>query len=297
MRIDEAYGARQFRIFRAVFGAYLAVHFGMLSFDAPEVFSHEGMLPDGSVNPTSAVFPNLLLKFDSPTQVTAFTWALAVLSLGIALGVHRRLLGPLVWYGLACLFNRNVLISNPSLAFVGWLLLALALIPEGEGWELLRWNKSPQKPFLLPPRIYWGAWYLLAVGYTASGLHKLSSPSWRDGSALGHVLTIPLARDVPWRTWFLELDPSVLQMMTWGALAAECLYLPLAIHRATRPFAWLGMVFMHLGILCFIDFADLTCAMLVVHLFLFDPRWLQHPRMRRMTSSLRTPGSRVVSPG
>ncbi|MDD9941191.1 MAG: hypothetical protein OXU20_09150 [Myxococcales bacterium] len=282
MRVEEAYGPAQFRVFRVVFGTYLCIHFWMLSADAPEVFSNAGMLPDGSLNPTARVFPNLLLWFDSPAQVVAFCLSLAGLSLGIALGIHRRVLAPVVWYGLACLFNRNVLISNPSLAFVGWLLLATALIPEGEGWALRPTGRPSPEGFTLPPRLYWGAWYLTAVGYTASGLHKLSAPSWRDGSALSHVLSIPLARDVPWRSWFLALDPTVLHILTWGALAAECIYLPLAIHRSTRPIAWISMVCMHIGILCFVDFADLTCAMLIVHLFLFDPRWLALPAVRRL---------------
>ena len=38
------------------------------------------------------------------------------------------------------------------------------------------------------------------------------------------------------------------------------------------------MVIMHLGILVLIDFADLTCGMLMVHAFTFDPAWLRTRR-------------------
>ena len=282
--IESAYSAQQFRLFRVLFGAYLTFHFGLLSRDAAEVFSRDGMLPDATLNPTARVFPSPLLHWDAPEQVEAFTLSLAAFSFCIAAGIHRRVVAPLVWYGLACLFNRNVLTSNPSLAFVGWLLLALTLIPEGEGLCLRPTQKGAR--FSLPPLLYWGAFYLAALGYTASGLHKLSAPSWRDGSALSHVLSIPLARDVPWRTWFVSLDPLLLRFLSWGALAAECLYLPLALFRSTRPLAWLSMVLMHLGILCFIDFADLTCAMLLLHLFLFDPRWRSLPWLQRLSRSV-----------
>lgn len=284
--LESACTGQQFAAFRLAFGVYLMVHCAALSFDAPEVFSSAGMLPDGRVNPTAGIFPNLLLWFDSPAQVVAFSLSLAALSLCIALGLYRRAAAPVVWYGLACLFNRNVLIQNPSLPFIGWLLLALALIPENEPYRLLPRSKNQAGSFRLPPLLYSGAWYLTAVGYTASGLHKLTAPSWRDGSALEHVLSIPLARNVPWREWFLQLDPSLLHALTWGAVAAECIYLPLALFQSTRPLAWLSMVGMHLGILCFIDFADLTAALLLLHLFLFDPAWLKQPKLRGALNQL-----------
>ncbi|MEZ4465302.1 MAG: hypothetical protein R3F43_12660 [bacterium] len=46
-----------------------------------------------------------------------------------------------------------------------------------------------------------------------------------------------------------------------------------------RPWSWLSLVGLHLGILASVQFAELTLGMLVVHLFAFDPAWL--PRRRR----------------
>ena len=39
----------------------------------------------------------------------------------------------------------------------------------------------------------------MAVGYTFSGVTKLPSPSWRDGTALARILDNPLARPGPLR--------------------------------------------------------------------------------------------------
>lgn len=277
MAISGRYSESQFALFRVLFGAYLFQHFVLLMPHAAEVFSREGMLPSVDLNPTSRIFPNLLGVVDSPSGVQVWLSLLAALSGCLAAGLWQRPVALALWYGFACLFNRNVLISNPSLGFVGWLLLLLALVPAGDRWSLFSkrsLSEAPPGPWQLSPVLYWGAWFLLALGYTASGLHKLSAPSWRDGSALSHVLSIPLARDVPWREWILSLDPVVLRVLTWSALAAEVLYLPLAFFERTRLLAWLSMVLMHLGILSVISFAELSFGMLLVHLFVFDSKWL-----------------------
>jgi hypothetical protein len=276
--ISGRYSESQFALFRVLFGAYLFQHFVLLIPHAAEVFSREGMLPSVDLNPTSRIFPNLLGVVDSPSGVQVWLSLLAALSGCLAAGLWQRPVSLALWYGFACLFNRNVLISNPSLGFVGWLLLLLALVPAGNRWSLFSkrsLSEVPPGPWQLSPVLYWGAWFLLALGYTASGLHKLSAPSWRDGSALSHVLSIPLARDVPWREWILSLDPVVVRVLTWSALAAEILYLPLAYFERTRLLAWLSMVLMHLGILCVISFAELSFGMLLVHAFVFDPKWLR----------------------
>ena len=113
----------------------------------------------------------------------------------------------------------------------------------------------------------------MAVGYSFSGLTKLSSPSWLDGSALSYVLSSPLARPHFLQAWLLS-HPALLTVMTFGVLAGEILFAPLACFRRVRPWIWLGMVCMHLGILLTVDFADLTLGMLLIHVITFDPDWI-----------------------
>ena len=96
--------------------------------------------------------------------------------------------------GWACLFNRNVLISNPSIAYVGLLLLLTTLVPAREPFRIFG-SEAASDEFYVPSTVYWAAWWLMAAGYTFSGVAKLSSPSWIDGTALWHVLHNPLARD------------------------------------------------------------------------------------------------------
>ncbi len=251
----------QFIVFRAIFGLYLCQHFaGLLPYGA-ELFSHEGVLADASLNFTHGLLPNPLEHWDSPAFVSGFLWALLTLSFLFMLGIGWRICAVALWYGWACLFNRNNLISNPSLAYIGLLLLFCALLPPIKRWKF-------------PPVMFGIAWMLLALGYTFSGVVKCSSPSWLDGTAMLHVVNNPLARPGLFRDAFLSLPLWVIKLSTWGSLALEVSFVLLCLHRRTRLWVWLATSGMHLGILLLIDFADLSFGMLMFHLFLFDPRWL-----------------------
>lgn len=260
----------QFALFRILLGTYLLIHFTCLVPYAPEMFSERGLIPDGFWNPTSSILPNILNYYDAPVFTQAFLVLLAVLSGLLILGWRRPWVAILLWYGWACLFNRNIFIGNPGLAFVGWILLALVVIPTGEP---LSKGKETNPDWTFPKEVFYGAWILLALGYTFSGIHKLGSPSWVDGSALSHVLSNPLARDTALREGLMAM-PGLLKIMTWGTLGLEILFAPLALFMKLRPWVWAAMVGLHLGIIGVIDFADLTAGILLFHLFTFDARWL-----------------------
>jgi hypothetical protein len=174
-----------------------------------------------------------------------------------------------MWYVLACIYGRNPLTANPSLPFVGWLLLMHALLPP------VPRRADDDGAWRLPPPIWLAAWIVMSIGYAYSGWTKLVSPSWVDGSALADVLQNPLARTTWLREAMLALPPIVLRLATWGALSVELLFAPLALVRRLRPWVWLSAVGMHLGLLAMVDFADLTGGMLVLHAFTFDPGWLR----------------------
>jgi hypothetical protein len=264
---------RQFAWFRIVFGVYLAVHFAHLAPWAGELFSAEGVLPDPALNPTYGILPNILAWGRSSAFATGVVLAFVVLALLFAAGIARHAAALLLWYGWACLFNRNVLISNPSIAYVGLLLLLTTLVPAREPLRAFARAEDGERSFQMPAAVYWTAWALLAIGYTFSGVVKLSAPSWVDGTAIWHVLQNPLARDGVLRDAVLALPDWAFRLLTWKALALEILFLPLALWRFTRPLAWLAMVGMHIGIVALVSFADLSAGMLMVHLFTWDPRW------------------------
>ncbi len=260
----------QFALFRILLALYLAVHFAQLLPYAEELFSRGGVVANPAVNPTHGLLPNPLEHWDSPAFAVAFIAGLFALALGLAFGFCRRIVSLFLWYGWACLLNRNCLISNPSISYVGCLLLMCALIPAGEplsvagrasGWH---WPHASQCV----------VWWLVIAGHTYSGWYKLRSPSWIDGSAMVRVLQNPLARTGPVRDWLLHGPPWSLQWLTWSALAVEIAALPLGLFRQTRLFVWIGLVALHLSILAVMCFADLTVGMLLPFLFSFQHDWV-----------------------
>lgn len=273
--MTTAWTGAQYSVFRAALGAYLAVHFAQLLPYGTEIFSDQGMLPDPGASPLAHAFPNLLAWWDTPLAVGALLSLAVALSLLLALGCADRAAALGLWYIGACLLGRNPLIANPALPYVGWLLIAHALLPSAPfgSWRA-RGRPDASAEWRMPAGIFTAAWIAMAVGYSYSGLCKLGSPSWIDGSALAHVLENPLARPGALRTLALSLPPELLRASTWSVLALEIGFAPLALLRRTRPWIWGAMLLAHAGIALLIDFADLSLGMLLLHAFTFDPSWL-----------------------
>ncbi len=269
--------------FRFVLGLYLFIHFAHLSPWAAEIFSSAGVLPDAGLSPFSRLFPNLLAVHDGPAFVTLFVNVAALVSAAFALGIKDRAGGLFLAYALACLFGRNPLIANPSLPYIGWLLVAHAFMPRLDRGVGL-WRQQSE-PWRFPPGIHAAAWLVLAAGYSFSGYTKLVSPSWLDGTAIARVLESPLARPGVVRDLLLGLPMPVLRMVSYSALGLELLFLPLAVVPALRQWIWVAMVIMHASLMALISFADLSVAMILVHLFVADPRWLE--AIRSFQSRLR----------
>ncbi len=281
MRSENQWTGGQYSVFRAIFGTYLFVHFAQLMPWGAEMFSNRGMLPDGAASPLLRLFPNILALYDAPAFVIALLVFAAGASLLFAIGLYDRAAAIALWYVMACLFGRNPLIVNPSLPYVGLLLLAHACLPRAPYGSLERRGQiDPGGGWRAPQEIYLVVWILMALGYSYSGYTKLISPSWVDGTALGRVLDNPLARPGALRDALLALPPAFLQAATWGALALELLFAPLALSRKLRPWLWAAMLAMHLGLIALIDFADLSLGMVTLHLFTFDPGWVKPLRTK-----------------
>ncbi len=283
MRRLSFYSPYQFALFRIVLGAYLVIHFIPLLWYGVEVYSSAGSLVNPTYNQTWGLFPSFLYLCDSPTVVTGSIGVMIILSLMYLFGIERRVAALLLWYGWASLICRNNFSSNPSVPYIGWILLASALIPEGEPLTLSR--KTIKKEWEFPPILYWGFWLVLGVSYSISGFLKIPSPSWMDGSALLNSVEFSLSRDNFLVHAFLELPVSAQHFLSYLVLAGEFLFLFLCWFNLGRLVAWSTMVGMHIGILFMFGFPDLTLGVLIAHLFVFDARWipgrsLDKPRLK-----------------
>lgn len=286
MPVSNGWTGGQYSLFRALFGAYLFVHFVELVPWGTEMFSNRGVIAHADASPLLHLFPNILAIYDSPFFVTAFLVVGVLLSVFFAIGYFDRVAALALWYIWACLLGRNPLISNPSLPYVGLLLLAHACLPSAPYGSLGgRGRPDPGSDWRMPQSIFFVVWILMAVGYGYSGYTKLLSPSWIDGNAIARVLTNPLARENLLNRALIGLPENILKVMAWGALALELSFAPLALFRRTRPYVWGSMLAMHIGLIALIDFADLSIGMVMLHLFTFDPAWIR-PRTTTATETI-----------
>ena len=265
------YSSETFGVFRIVFGTYLLIHFIQLIPFGTEIWSNKGILPNENVNLTYG-FPNLLNQFDDPNHISIVLYILCFCSIILISGFQRQFIAIVLWLGWMFLFNRNNLISNPSIPFVGWLLLCCIVIPKGEKFTLF---SIPKTKWEIPRIIIIGAWIIMSVSYTISGIDKLNAPSWANGDAIYYLLQNPLARNWDVRTFFLSFPRSVLKGITFSILFIEISFAFFAIFKRTRFLIWTLMIIAHLGILLLVDFADLTLGMLMIHVFTFDYNWIK----------------------
>ena len=276
MSMNNGWTGGQYSLFRGLFGVYLFAYFVHLMPWGKTLFSYQDVFSQRTLRPLLWLFPNVFVLWDAPAFVTSLLVIAAGLSVLFAIGYYDRIAAVVLWYICMCLFGWNPSINNHGLPYIGWLLLAHACLPTAPyGSWAARNRPDPAGSWQMTPSIYTVAWILMAVGYTWSGLWKLASPSWVDGTALMRVIENPLARPGPMRDLLLSLPEWLLHLTTWGVLAFEIAFAPLALIPRVRPWIWLLMLMMHLALMAVVDFADLSLGMVMLHLFTFNPAWIR----------------------
>ena len=258
------YPPYQFSIFRLYTGIYLLIIFISAIPSAAAIWSNEGLVSKASSNLTYGVFPNILNHFDSPQEVKIFLIALAAFAGCYTIGFGRRWAGLFLWYGWTCLFNRNNLTLNPSIPYIGWLLLASCFVPTGEPWSINKKEDNWQMPKLISN----GAWVLLILGYFFSGVDKLHSVSWANGTAIKKIMECHLG--LGWNQWLSDnLPQQFFVMANWIAIGLELACLPLALFRRTRGLAWIFTLMLQVGISFILDIYPIVFGMLTILVFTF----------------------------
>ena len=222
------------------------------------------------------MIPNILSLDDSGLTVSILVASGVVTACFFALGIKDKLAAGWMLYVLICLFARNPLISNPALPFVGWMLLLHLFIPLNPfgSWSA-KYDLQLGKAWFMPRHIYYASVVILALTYSYSGYTKLLSPSWVAGDTIAYVLQNPLARHHFLNDFLLSSPPIVLKCLTWFILYIELVYAPLTLVRGFHKWLWCGMLLVQFGFLFLLNFPDLTVAMILMHLFTFNPEWVK----------------------
>lgn len=284
--MKNSWTGAQYSLYRILLGIYLFIHFTYLIPWAPELFSSAGMLPVAEDSPLLLLFPNILAVLDPPAFVLGLTLAASIASLLFCIGYNDRSAALFMWFVLACFFGRNPLIANPSLPYVGLMLLAHVVTPKAPyGAWAARGRVDPGGAWQLPDQIFLALWIVLALSYSYSGYTKLLSPSWVAGHNVAYVLENPLARDWWLRDAFLAIPPILLQLLTWFILTLELLFALFALSGRARPYIWAAMLLVQFGFAFLLNFPDLTFGMLLFHMITFDPGWIA-PRATASNTTL-----------
>ena len=279
----EFYNKYQFALWRILFGIFLLISFVRMLPYSTEIFSSEGVLSDSRANWTYGLFPNPLYIWDSPGFIILFILLLIGLSIFFIFGFYRRISSLLLWFGWASLYHRNNLTIDPTLAYIGWLLLACAIIPGGEPLSIFtkknyKWNM----PFL----IYFGAWVVLGVSYFYSGFIKFFFPSWIDGTAMIHIYNSVISGDSVILSIMLILPIFILKLQTWIVMGLQLTSPLLFLFNKLRFVSWSLLTLLHIMVLLTLNLVDVSIGILIFHLFVFDYRWSKKWIFKKIFSHL-----------
>ncbi len=161
-----------------------------------------------------------------------------------------------------------------ALAFIAVLVLHAASASGPYGSLEARGRVDPRGDWSSRAAVGVTAWLVLAAvtGWTA--LWWWHDTAWHDGSALSDLLAGPRARDGALVSWVAHLPDGVLRGATWATFAAHALFVPLALLRATRPWAWGVMLVGQLVAALLLVGVDARLGLVLVHLVAFQPSWV-----------------------
>lgn len=199
---------------------------------------------------------------------SVFGVILVILACFLTLGVWRRVAACLIGMGLFYLINTLAIKATLNELFIGWLLLLFIFIPTGE--PLVAAKKININIWQMPWFVVLSAWIILVAYYSFSALTTLQNMAFSDGTVLssrayGNFLVHLL----------LALPPLVLSIATWGFLLFELAFAPLCLFNKARAWAWLLMLLIQ--IVGFLIFRDQVFGLILLHLFVFDPRFIKAP--------------------
>lgn len=207
---------------------------------------------------------NFLYVHSFSDNLTSVNFFLAIkISLIIALlicipfvlGFYEKTCSFLIWLALTGIAIIDPLIKNVSFNYLGWLFIAVIFIQKQKTIRVLQ------------PILKESAWFTLGIGYTTSGLYKLTDPHWLDGSAIFYILQSVIGRNSGLVNVICNhaLIPS---FMTYFTVMMEILSLPLIFSKKGRVILLIGMTTIHLGIASLTLMTSLSLSILVFHFFL-----------------------------
>jgi len=266
-------------LFRILFGLLLFNWVWQLYPNLAAFFTDEGILPRQELLDHYADRFSLLNLFGEWWQVAIF-WALGlVVALMLVFGWRSRIAAFLGFVVVSSFSWRDPLILDGSDFVFRVLPLWLAFTDCGALYSLDALERSRRgEParrcgYALPVRILelQVAWI-----YLATGVEKMGGTLWPSGLATYYALQLEHTFGRAWANP-VATNMTIAHVMTWGTLAVELGFLPLAMlpSRLTRLVAVVAAAGLHLGILTLMNVGNFPVIMLSALVLFLPAQWIE----------------------
>jgi Vitamin K-dependent gamma-carboxylase len=265
-------------LFRILFGLQLFNWVWQLFPNLNAFFTDEGIMPRQELLSTYADRFTLLGLVGAWWQVAIF-WALGLaVAVLLTVGWRSRLMSFLAFIVVSSFSWRDPLILDGSDLVFRLVPLWLAFTECGARFSIdasaraARGETVRVRGPALPVRILE---VQIAWIYLATGLEKMGGKLWPEGLASYYALQLEHTFGRSWARP-LATNMSLVPIQTWGTLAAELAFLPLAMvpSRITRLVAVVLAAGLHLGILVLMNVGNFPVIMLSALVLFLPSEWI-----------------------
>jgi hypothetical protein len=259
---------------RILFGAFgLLTVIGVANADL--FWDLRGLVPIGA--PLGGVKVAIVAGGHAALAARALLLACAAAFLLMTLGVASRWSVPAALLAALVQVSWNPLPLAAAHSLMVSLIFALAWADSGRVWSVDAWRRGqrpglPQEVGTQPIAPLRLIRFQVALVYLSTGLWKLMSPLWRDGTALHYVLNYNVFHRFPIGT-APELE-WLLAVGTWVTLAWELVFAFALWWRPTRVLALVAGVLIHAGMIAGLEIGPFSLLMLSAYVAFLNPHAL-----------------------
>jgi hypothetical protein len=258
----------------------------------PLLFGHRGMM--GTMEPILqhlVGFEYFLFHHDSPLELQLWFWASVTVAAMGMVGVLTRMSILLTFVSMMLFRERGPFLTFGADLVMNCIAVWLLFLDCGRVWSL---DQVLRRPALRADRTRIELWPIKAIQiqvaliYLVTGLKKLQTTPWQDGSAVYYAVYVGnvfKGKPAPW----IVHHHGLMAFMNYATLAIE-LTVPLMLFVRSLRFWGMGAAFlMHTGIDVFMSIRFFSLAMYVGFLAFIDAsdwdRWTS--RIRTGATTLR----------
>lgn len=154
------------------------------------------------------------------------------------------------------LYYSNSYMTSPESGLMNWLLIhATVYLILSEQKGLLRWIQ------------FEAIWWILSLVYLHSAIEKLKTLSWRDGTAMTHILSGAFATPLSQKSLVL-LPSAILSGLTWAIVGLHfCFLLVVWPNSKIRFYISCLFIALYIGIFILTDLKAVALGMIILHLY------------------------------